>query len=138
MTNLYERLIEVCIDQGIENPRPRDISSICGISSGRPKQIKDAGSAARLGSASLQKLSALGYSLSWLQEGKLPKLQPQQLASHNHQANQDRQEYKKISDMLSESEATLIDAYRKADFISKQGVLRLLGIEQHRDFKQSA
>ena len=70
MKTLYERLLEICSDHGIESPRPRDISNICGISSGRPKQIKDAGEAARLGADTLSKLVAKGYSPQWVQDGK--------------------------------------------------------------------
>lgn len=70
MSTLYDRLIEICRDHGIETPRPRDISNICGLSSGRPKQIKDAGGAAKLGADTLSKLVGKGYSPNWIQDGK--------------------------------------------------------------------
>lgn len=70
MNTLYDRLIEICQDAGIESPRPRDISEICGLSSGRPKQIKDAGYAAKLGAETLAKLVSKGYSPNWIQEGR--------------------------------------------------------------------
>ena len=72
--SLYDRLVEVCRDQGIESPKSGDIARICGLSSGRPKQIKDSGLAARLGNDTLSRLVELGYSPTWLQEGKNPKL----------------------------------------------------------------
>lgn len=74
MDTLYSRLIEICRDQGIESPTPGDISRICNLSSGRPKQIKDGGRAARLGQDTLTRLVELGYSPAWIQEGKKPKL----------------------------------------------------------------
>ena len=73
MKTLFDRLLEICKDQGIENPRSKDVSRICKISSGRPSQIKEAGESARLGADTLQRLVALGYSPSWIQEGKQPK-----------------------------------------------------------------
>ena len=74
METLYDRLLEICRDQGVENPRSKDVSRICKISSGRPSQIKDAGESARLGAETLQRLVSLGYSPSWIQDGKKPKL----------------------------------------------------------------
>lgn len=72
MGTLYDRLLQICKDQGIENPRPRDISSICRLSSGRPTQIKDEGEAAKIGAKTLQHLVSMGYSPDWIQEGKMP------------------------------------------------------------------
>lgn len=70
---LFDRLQEVCRDQGIPKPIGRDIQAIAGISSGRVTQIKQEGVAAKLGSDALQKLSRLGYSTDWIQDGKGPK-----------------------------------------------------------------
>lgn len=73
MTTLYERLLEICRDQGIERPIGRDIQRLAGLSSGRVTQIKQEREAAKLGSESLQRLTGLGYFADWLQEGRGPK-----------------------------------------------------------------
>lgn len=70
MSTLYERLIEICRDQGIEAPIGRDIELVAGVSSGRVTQIKHEREAARLGSKAIQKLTGLGYLADWLQEGR--------------------------------------------------------------------
>lgn len=66
MGTLYERLIEICRDNGIESPRQADIRAITGLSSGRITQIKQEGSAARLGESALQKIIRRGYSADWV------------------------------------------------------------------------
>lgn len=73
MSTLYDRLLEICRDNGIERPIGRDIQLIAGLSSGRVTQIKQEREAARLGGETLQRLTSLGYSSNWLQEGRLPK-----------------------------------------------------------------
>lgn len=73
METLYDRLLEVCRDQGIEEPRSRDIQAVAGISSGRVAQIRSEGVAARLGAAALSAFVRLGYSPDWIQDGRLPK-----------------------------------------------------------------
>lgn len=70
MSTLYERLLEVCVDQGIKRPRGVHIQAIASLSSGRITQIKNEGEAARLGVKTLQKLARLGYLADWLQEGR--------------------------------------------------------------------
>lgn len=70
MSTLYERLKEICRDRGIDAPLGRDIQSITGLSSGRITQIKQEREGAKLGQDALQKLTSLGYSATWLQDGK--------------------------------------------------------------------
>lgn len=73
MSTLYERLIEICRDQGIDTPIGRDIELVAGISSGRVTQIKQERDAARLGSKAIQKLTGMGYLADWLQDGRGPR-----------------------------------------------------------------
>lgn len=75
MSTLYDRLLEICRDQRIENPRGRDIQAVTGLSSGRITQIKQEREAARLGGEALQAITRLGYSADWIQEGHSPKFQ---------------------------------------------------------------
>lgn len=67
---LYDRLLIVCRDQGIEQPRNADIVRLVGLSSGRVTQIKQAEGAAKLGEDALRRLVRLGYSADWLQDGR--------------------------------------------------------------------
>lgn len=73
MSTLYERLLEICRDQGIERPIGRDIERLAGISSGRVTQIKQEREAARPGDETIARLSRLGYLVDWIREGKGPK-----------------------------------------------------------------
>lgn len=71
MKTLYERLLWICQDQdaSIKTPRGADIARLLGCSSGRPTQIRNEGEAARLGEEYLRKMTKLGYSPDWVQEG---------------------------------------------------------------------
>lgn len=74
MSTLYERLLEICRDQGIEAPKGIDIQRIAKLSSGRVTQIKQEGEAARLGDSTQAHLHKLGYAIDWIRTGKEPKL----------------------------------------------------------------
>lgn len=76
MSTLHERLLEICRDQGVESPIGRDIQRIAGLSSGRVTQIKNEREAAKLGEATIKRLSRLGYLVEWLTEGKGSKRGP--------------------------------------------------------------
>jgi hypothetical protein len=67
MNTLFDRLIEICREQGIEKPKGKDIQQLIGRSSGRVTQIKQGGEAARLGEDSLAKIIKLGYAPDWVQ-----------------------------------------------------------------------
>lgn len=73
MNTLFERLLEICRDKGIDSPIGADIQRIAGISSGRVTQIKNEGEAARLSDENVRRLTRLGYSGDWIQDGRLPK-----------------------------------------------------------------
>lgn len=73
MSTLFERLLEICRDQGIADPRNRDVQDLTGLSSGRVTQIKQAQDAGKLGEDTLERLYKAGYSVEWLIHGKLPK-----------------------------------------------------------------
>lgn len=138
MSTLYERLCEVCRDQGIENPRPKDISRVCKLSSGRPKQIMDSGEAARLGADTLQHLSSKGYSVAWLQEGKLPKLSGSRSPDLLHKAEQNRAEYSSELVCLSEQEIVLLKWFRSKTNDEQESFFSLIGIKLQTDFAKSA
>lgn len=138
MSTLFERLCEVCRDQGVENPRPKDISSICKLSSGRPKQIMDRGEAARLGADTLQHLSSMGYSIAWLQNGKLPKFSGSQPRELRNQAKQTQSEYSSEPLSLSEQEIVLLKWFRSKTSEEQEIFFGLIGIKLHTDFAQSA
>lgn len=73
MNTLYERLMEICRDRGINAPKGVDIQALTGLSSGRVTQIKNEGAAARLSGKTITQLHGLGYSVDWLGEGRGPK-----------------------------------------------------------------
>lgn len=73
MSTLFERLVEICRDAGIQRPRGVDIQAVTGLSSGRVTQIKNEREAARLGGDALQAVVRRGYSADWVQEGRPPK-----------------------------------------------------------------
>jgi hypothetical protein len=73
MQTLYERLLRICREQGIDAAPGRAIRILTGLSSGRVTQIKDAGEAARLGDQALRRIARLGYRADWIQEGRLPE-----------------------------------------------------------------
>lgn len=73
MSTLHERLMEICRDQGIENPIGKDIQSLTGLSSGRITQIKQERDAAKLGADTMQAITRMGYSADWVQDGRGPK-----------------------------------------------------------------
>lgn len=81
METLFDRLLEICRDQGIDSPRGVDIQRVTGLSSGRVTQIKSAGPAGRVGDDALRKLIRLGYMPDWIQEGKGNKKQPPSTAA---------------------------------------------------------
>ena len=58
MSTLFQRLLEICRDQGIEHPRNRDIQDLVGITSGRVTQIKQEGEAASLSEDKMARLAA--------------------------------------------------------------------------------
>lgn len=74
MENLYDRLLWICHDQGIETRHQgKAICELLGISSGRPSQIKNEGAAAKLNEEQMSKLTAKGYARDWVANGKEPR-----------------------------------------------------------------
>lgn len=136
MTSLYERLLEICKDQGVENPRPKDISRVCKLSSGRPKQIKDAREFAKLSGDTLQVLSSIGYSILWVQEGKGPKFQndpPGPLVKQDHVPYATADETG-----ITQDEWLLIDWYRAKTEEERKSFFSFVGIKKQIDFAESA
>lgn len=82
MQTLYDRLLKMCRDQGIDAPPGRAIQILTGLSSGRVTQIKDAGEAARLGDQALRRVVRLGYRADWVQEGRVPERTAEPRAHH--------------------------------------------------------
>ncbi|MCG9008036.1 S24 family peptidase [Laribacter hongkongensis] len=73
MNTLFDRLLEICRDRGMNPPRSRDIAAITGLSSGRVSQLKAEGATATIKAEVIQKLNALGYATEWILTGKGPK-----------------------------------------------------------------
>jgi SOS-response transcriptional repressor LexA len=72
MSTLFQLLLEICRDQGIEHPRNRDIQDLVGITSGRVTQIKQEGEAASLSEDKMARLVDLGYRRAWVKRGVGP------------------------------------------------------------------
>lgn len=70
---LYDRLLEVCRDEGVENPRGADICRVARLTSGRVSQIRGASGSAQLSAETLTILNKKGYRTQWLTEGRGPK-----------------------------------------------------------------
>lgn len=125
MKTLYERLIDICRDQGVEQPRNADIQRLCGLTSGRVTQIKNAGSAARLGDESLRSLIRLGYFADWVQEGRGPKrdLSP----SSDTRLGSSRVESEVRLPVTTERERTIAEIVEVLNKMSNKGLAVMLG-----------
>lgn len=74
MNPVYERLLEIAHDQGLNDPVPGTyFQELLDLSSGRISQISDQFSVAKLGTKGLNRLAKMGYNPEWVNDGKLPK-----------------------------------------------------------------
>lgn len=86
MENVYDRLLMICRERGIEKPRNVDVERLTGLTSGRVSQIKGSGGKVS-GPKAVENIERLGYSVTWVNTGKGPKRRVLQPSLDSHHSN---------------------------------------------------
>lgn len=70
MKTLYERLLWIAREVGIQEKDNKAVAAVIGRTPGRATQIKQGGEAARIDGDALQRVVQRGFSAKWVNEGK--------------------------------------------------------------------